>query len=149
MHGAQFKAKVLAECSEPGASVAAVAMANGLNANVVRKWLEGRGLKRTGLVPPNGATLTAAPSAVLGNTTSAPPLPVMQFMPVGVIAASNGAEPDVAPVTQAAAEAGAPEIHVELRRGDASVAVRWPAAQAQGCAAWLGELAAALVLSRP
>jgi hypothetical protein len=68
---------------------------------------------------------------------------------VGVIAASNSAEPSVAPACQAATQAGAPEIHVELRRGDASMAVRWPAAQAQGCAAWLGELAAALVLNRP
>jgi hypothetical protein len=30
----QFKAQVLAECSQPGASVAKVALANGLNANI-------------------------------------------------------------------------------------------------------------------
>jgi transposase len=43
VHGAELKAKVLAQCREPGASVAPVAMANGLNANLVRKWLVGRG----------------------------------------------------------------------------------------------------------
>ena len=32
------KAQVLAECSEPGASVAKVAMAHGINANVVHRW---------------------------------------------------------------------------------------------------------------
>ena len=42
-HGAELKAKVLAECDEPGASVAAVAQAHGLNANLVHKWRRGRG----------------------------------------------------------------------------------------------------------
>jgi transposase len=37
-HSAQLKAQVLAECARPEASVAAVAMAHGLNANVVHKW---------------------------------------------------------------------------------------------------------------
>lgn len=34
----QFKAQVLAECSQPGASVAGVALANGLNANMIHTW---------------------------------------------------------------------------------------------------------------
>jgi transposase len=37
-HGDELKAKVLAECDEPGASVAAVAQSHGLNANLVHKW---------------------------------------------------------------------------------------------------------------
>lgn len=37
-HSAQLKAQVLAECARPDASVAAVAMAHSLNANVVHKW---------------------------------------------------------------------------------------------------------------
>jgi transposase len=45
VHRAEFKAQVLAECQRPGASVAAVALAHGLNVNLVRKWLIGRGLK--------------------------------------------------------------------------------------------------------
>jgi len=45
-HSAEFKAQVLAECRQPGASVAAVAIAHGLNPNVVRKWLSGQNLKR-------------------------------------------------------------------------------------------------------
>jgi transposase len=49
VHGAEIKAKVLAQCREPEASIASVALANGLNANLVRKWLSGRGLKRSGL----------------------------------------------------------------------------------------------------
>ena len=37
-HSAEVKAQVLAECAEAGASVAQVAMAHGINANVVHKW---------------------------------------------------------------------------------------------------------------
>lgn len=37
-HGAELKARVLAECAQPGASVAHVAMSHGINANVVHKW---------------------------------------------------------------------------------------------------------------
>jgi transposase len=37
-HSQELKAQILAECAEPGASVARVAMAHGINANVVHKW---------------------------------------------------------------------------------------------------------------
>ena len=37
-HSAELKAQVLAECAQPGASVASVAMSHGINANVVHKW---------------------------------------------------------------------------------------------------------------
>lgn len=39
-HSAEFKAKVVAECKHPGVSMAAVAMANGINANLLRRWVE-------------------------------------------------------------------------------------------------------------
>jgi len=37
-YGTQFKAMVLAQCDEPGMSVAQVAMSHGINDNVVRRW---------------------------------------------------------------------------------------------------------------
>ena len=37
-YSSEQKAQVLAECGEPGASVAKVAMAHGINANVVHRW---------------------------------------------------------------------------------------------------------------
>ena len=37
-HSAQLKVEVLAACNASGASVAAVALAHGLNANLVHKW---------------------------------------------------------------------------------------------------------------
>ena len=37
-HDAELKAQVVAECAAPGASVASVALAHGLNANLVHRW---------------------------------------------------------------------------------------------------------------
>jgi transposase len=126
VHGAEFKAQVLQECGRPGASVAAVALAHGLNVNLVRKWLVGRGLKRAGL---------AAPRQVAGAT------PAMQFVPVE-LADARVIEP--AAVGDAGAQrstAAESLIHIELRRGGAQLTVRWPSSQAAACAAWLSELA--------
>lgn len=44
-----MKAQVVAACNEPGASVAKVAMAHGINANVVHRW---RQLAREGKATP-------------------------------------------------------------------------------------------------
>jgi len=38
-HSREFKAEVLRACREPGASVAAIALARGVNANLVHRWL--------------------------------------------------------------------------------------------------------------
>ncbi|HEV2038484.1 MAG TPA: transposase [Casimicrobiaceae bacterium] len=37
-HSREIKAEVLSSCSKPGASIAAIAMAHGLNTNLVHKW---------------------------------------------------------------------------------------------------------------
>jgi transposase len=37
-YGDELKAQVVGECDAPGASVAKVAMAHGINANVVHRW---------------------------------------------------------------------------------------------------------------
>ncbi|NUZ08094.1 IS66-like element accessory protein TnpA [Piscinibacter koreensis] len=37
-HSRELKSQVLAQCAAPGASVAKVAMAHGVNANLVHKW---------------------------------------------------------------------------------------------------------------
>jgi transposase len=38
-HSAEFKAQVIAACRQPGVSIAAVAMASGVNANLARRWV--------------------------------------------------------------------------------------------------------------
>lgn len=37
-YGSDLKAQILAECNAPGASIAKVAMAHGINANIVHGW---------------------------------------------------------------------------------------------------------------
>jgi transposase len=127
VHGAEFKTRVLAECQEPGASVAAVALAHGLNVNLVRKWLVGRGIKRAGLPAPRTVTRTQRAAAE-------PAAASLQFMPV-----------ELAPAAAAIDEATSPrpsDIHIELARGGTQLCVRWPSTQADSCAAWLRELTA-------
>lgn len=38
-HSDAFKSEVVDACRRPGVSIAAVALANGLNANLVRRWM--------------------------------------------------------------------------------------------------------------
>jgi transposase len=128
-HGAEFKAAVVAECNEPGASVAAVAQAHGLNANLVHQWRRGRGAT---------AIMAAAPvtAPVMEVTPVATGAPV--FIPVEL--------PAPTPAPTAAVPAPAPEpdvpqeIHIELRRGAVTVNVRWPMQAAAQCATWLREI---------
>ena len=37
-YDAELKQQILAQCAEPGASVASIAMSHGINANVMHKW---------------------------------------------------------------------------------------------------------------
>ena len=64
-HSAQFKAQVVQAC-KPGVSVAAVGLAHGLNANLVRRWLK-------------GCDIGCATGAVALKTTQ---LPAAGFVPV-------------------------------------------------------------------
>ncbi|CEL29369.1 IS66 family insertion sequence hypothetical protein [Pseudomonas proteolytica] len=67
-----FKAQVIHECAQPGASIANVALSHRLNANLVHKWIRVQAQKTTALqpafiplpVPPAGATSQAAASAI-------------------------------------------------------------------------------------
>lgn len=61
-HDDELKAKVLSECSVPGASVAQVALVHGLNANLVHKWRRQAG----------GATVTAPEMTTFIPVTMAP-----------------------------------------------------------------------------
>lgn len=38
-HSNDFKDELVRACAEPGVSVAGIALANGVNANLVRKWI--------------------------------------------------------------------------------------------------------------
>ncbi|MDP2073395.1 transposase [Hydrogenophaga sp.] len=117
-HSAQFKREVLAACNELGASVAGVALAFGLNANLVRQWRRGRGFK-----PAGGAAM-----AVTSVTREAQQQFIALSMPQAVAASA------------APANVGAGDIRIEVRRGALQVSVSWPQAAAADCAIWLREL---------
>jgi transposase len=112
-HSEELKARVLAACAEPGASVAAVAQAHGLNANLMHKWR--RGPDR---VPPQ--------SIAAGRAAGGADKLAGVFVPLQLPAQPPMAAP--------------PDIRIELRRGATSIAVTWPAVAAAECAAWMREL---------
>ena len=66
-YGAELKAQVVAECDAPGASVSKVAMAHGINANVVHRW---RQLAR------EGAQVTVAKPSEFVPVAIATPMPL-------------------------------------------------------------------------
>ena len=121
-HSAELKAKVLAACDEPGASISGVALAHGLNANLVRKWRSGRGAKLAGM-----AITPAAASTGTDARRWAPPLSSSRsrcpHLPKA--AARVAADPP------AAAPIAEPLIQIELRRGPLHLNVRWPTAAAR------------------
>ena len=113
-HADELKARVLAACAEPGASVAAVAQAHGLNANLVHKWRRGCGAPMYNAARPVRSAMTAGAEFVA------------LALPATTVAA--GGQADAAPVA---------DIRIEWRKGAAAIAVSWPVADAPECARWL------------
>ena len=111
-HSAEFKAKVVATCGKPGVSIAAVALENGLNANLLRRWVVAAEQQAK---PSEAVMASPAPLAIENRA----------FIPLQV---------------ESSAINTAQEIKIELRRGATIVKVGWPLAAAADCAAWLGEL---------
>jgi transposase len=111
-HSAALKAQVLAECDQPNASVAGVALKHGLNANLVHRW------RRLARGPADEAVAAAGVEATAFVPLQLPP----------------------PPVTIDAPAQRSPDICVELHRGATAVKVTWPASAAAECATWLREL---------
>ncbi len=71
-HSPEFKAQVIAACQQPGVSIAAVAQANGLNANFLRQWLKAyHAGRQTGLTAPRADESTRHAAATLVPVTVA------------------------------------------------------------------------------
>ena len=75
-HPEEFKQAVIEACCEPGASVAGIAMANGVNANQVRRWMRERGIE-----PPTRRVampvLEATPAPAFVQLPIAPAMPTL------------------------------------------------------------------------
>ena len=57
-HSEEFKQSLINACGEPGASVAGLGLANGVNANQLRRWMRERGVE-----PPELSCLPLRPAA--------------------------------------------------------------------------------------
>lgn len=107
----EFKRKVIAACRGPGVSTAAVALAFGLNANLLRRWVVESSQRSNSPKPKKASTLG------LVRTNPA-------FLPVQF---------ESAPITQA-------DIRIELQQGATTVRIQWPLGASSQCAAWLKEV---------
>ena len=72
-HPEAFKLAVIEACGEPGASVAGIASANGINANQVRRWMRERGVEP----PSRRLSIDTAPAIVPAFV----PLPIVPEAP--------------------------------------------------------------------
>jgi transposase len=119
----QFKADLVAMCQKPGASIAAVALQHGMNANLLHRWRKewAQGLHRL----EGGVTATVA----------TPQTPA--FIPIELSTAASTTASEqlcVASSTRAA------DIRIECQRPGMSVTVHWPLSGAAECAQMLREL---------
>ena len=109
-HTAEFRAEAVRACQQPGVSVAAIALARGLNANLLRRWV--LRAERGTLLVPSGSS---APSVAAESSGG--------FVPVRISSSA----------TEAA-------IRIEVRRGSSTVKVEWTSSAAGECALLLREL---------
>ncbi|MFM2058685.1 MAG: hypothetical protein RLY71_3070 [Pseudomonadota bacterium] len=120
-HSPEFKSRVIELARRGGGSVAAVALANGLNANMLRRWVREAELA-------NGHALAAE---------VAPPAEMPRFIPVMVAADGDSATcPAQTPSPPARSSTG--NVVVEIRRGVTTVHASLPLDEHS--AAWLREV---------
>ena len=111
-HTPEFKAQVIAACLQPGASVAAVALANQLNANYLRSLVKKHREQQQDRLP----------AKVKGHSAICP-------------------APTLVPVTISSAGApSSADIQIEIRRQQTAFHITWPTAHAEACAQWLRDL---------
>lgn len=117
----QFKAELVAMCHKPGASIAALALQHGMNANLLHRWRKEwtQGLHRLecGLTPAVATPQTPA------------------FIQIGVNTPAPASEPP-----RLASSTPETDIRIECQRTGICVTVHWPLAGAVECAQMLREL---------
>ena len=108
-----FKTQVVTAARQPGVSTAAVALANGLNANLLRRWI----------------SESESPRAVVranlaGATPAQPPFVALQMPP------------------RSQAPEGVIHIELQRAGTGTTVRIQWPLVAAHECAAWIREVLA-------
>lgn len=120
-YSAAFKSQLVAACANPGASTAAIALANGINANLLRRWisqhhqgtaaLHGKANKH---IEPGFVRVSRSDSHHCNSVASAPPFLSEPF---------DGLRDD--------------RLHLSFSRGDLQAKLSLPANQHSQCAALL------------
>jgi transposase len=105
-----FKAETVGECQQPGVSIAAIALARGVNASLVRRWVK-------------ESEQSGIPIAIRRAESTV---------------AIDGA-PNFVPVTLPPNSAGG-AIRIKVQRRGGTVSMEWPASAAHECALLLREL---------
>ena len=113
----QFKADLVAHCQQRGISVASVAQDHGINANLLRRWIQEH--ERYG-----------EPKA------DARPIPAKRDIAAQFIALPA---PVVTSQTVQRPEA-APPIAITLEHAGMKATIQWPLSHVEQCAAWLREV---------
>jgi transposase-like protein len=110
----EFKRQVVAACLVPGVSKAAIALANGLNANMLRRWVvessQGSDYK-----------IAKLPTPLTPDRANSDFIPVKLVSPV--------------PVSQA-------DIRLELQHARGAIQIHWPIGASSQCAQWMREVLA-------
>jgi len=106
-HSPEFKARVIEACLQPGVSIAAVALANQLNTNFVRKWVKAHRERAQQEMSAKGDPCAVAPSQACAPT----------FVPVTV---------------QTPPAESSSDIRIEIRRAQTVVQISWRAAHRAG-----------------
>ena len=104
----EFKKQATEACLIPGVSIASVALANGLNANLLRRWV------------------TERQEAVAGSVT----LPDQHPLEI-----TEPSIPGLVPITVAMPEIPpSGEIKIEIHRNQMLISITWPVSQSTSCA---------------
>lgn len=106
-----LEAQVVAACLQPGVSIARVALANGLNANLLRRWVK-ESAEQKSQVDNSGADTD------LGAPSPQPLAPVVSM-------------PEVEPTG---------DIKIEIHRSQAVFEITWPLSQTASWPQWLRNL---------
>jgi transposase len=115
----EFKTSVLEQSRRPGASLAGVALAHGINPNMVHRWIREE-RQRLEL-----AQLQRGAAAFF--PVQFPQVPLTQSSPLGRV---------VPPVNPSDVGQG---IRIEIERAGGKVTVTWPLQSASECGTWLRE----------
>jgi transposase len=100
-HSEEFRAELVARCRQPGVSVSGIALAHGLNANLLRRWVKNhRDQAGVSEVVVGGPPSTQEKAALLVPVAITPP---------------------------AIAQTG--EIRIDIRRGATAIQMAWPVEQ--------------------